>query len=187
MLKLKSSLLVGEISPNLSQEYKERNICNGFHATEDKQDVRNEVFKIISTMREIVVHSIIVRKNRTHPNLYPPEKFYPKISSFLIDYIQKRYRFSKLCVMFNGSPVDKKKQAMLKGLKEEISKKGISREYYIYFPNSSTERMLDVADYICWAIAKKWEKNDERSYDMISKFLGTGEKDIFRNGERDFY
>lgn len=187
LTQLKSNLLTGEIFPELSQSYREENICNGFHATEDKQVVRDEVFKIISGMEYIKAHAIVVRKNKTNPALISPEKFYPKMSSFLIDYIQKSYKFSKLCVMFNGSPIDKKKQAMLKGIKQEIERKGIDKEYYIYFPNSSTERMLDVADYVCWAIAKKWEREDERSYNIIKKFLGSEERDIFKNGDIEYY
>jgi hypothetical protein len=179
LIQLKYHLLTGELFPHFSQEYREKNICNGFHATEDYQIVRDEVFKIISGMEYIKAHAIVVRKNKTNQSLYPPEKFYPKISSYLIDYIQKSYKFSKLCVIFNGSPINRLKQAMLKGIKQEIENKGIAKEYYIYFPNSSTERMLDVADYVCWAIAKKWERNDKRSYEIIKKFLGRDELDIF--------
>ena len=183
---LKFDLLTRRLFPDLSQEYREKNICNGFHATEDKQVVRNEVFKIISNMKEIKAHAIVIRKNMTNPSLYSPEKFYPKMSSYLIDYIQKSYEYSSFCVMFNGSPVNRLRQSMLKGVKQEISKIG-DKKYSIYFPNSSTERILDIADYVCWAIAKKWERSDNRSYNTIEGLLGSGELDIFRDGDTKYY
>lgn len=184
---LKFALLSKEMFPELSQEYREENISNSFHATEDKKVVRNEVFKIISTMKSIKAHAIVVRKNMTNPRLYPPEKFYTKISSYLISYIQKTYKFSSLCVLFNGSPIKKLRRAMLKGVKKEIARNNINKEYNIYFPNSSTERMFDVADYICWAISRKWTRGEMEEYEIIKQLLGSQELDIFKNHKKVYY
>ncbi|NQU77392.1 DUF3800 domain-containing protein, partial [Candidatus Falkowbacteria bacterium] len=45
-----------------------------FHATEDRQIVRNQVFDIIdSLVDDIGIYSVIVQKNKTNPALYNEE------------------------------------------------------------------------------------------------------------------
>lgn len=42
-----------------------------FHATEDKQAVRNEVFSCLDTMDDrFEIHSVIAEKSKAHPALY---------------------------------------------------------------------------------------------------------------------
>ena len=44
-----------------------------FHATEDKQIVRDKVFEIITTLKDdIEVHTVIAQKNKANPVLYIP-------------------------------------------------------------------------------------------------------------------
>jgi hypothetical protein len=33
---------------------------------------------------------------------------------------------------------------------------------------AAVEPCLQVADYCCWAVHRKWERNDKRSYELIS-------------------
>ena len=48
-----------------------------FHATEDKQAVRNQVFDIISNLDHLRIDSIVVEKRKTGPSLRPHNRFYP--------------------------------------------------------------------------------------------------------------
>ena len=42
-----------------------------FHATEDKQAVRDEVYSFLASLGDTYeVHSVIAQKNKTHPTLY---------------------------------------------------------------------------------------------------------------------
>lgn len=185
---LKYRLLTYEIYPEITDEiYRETHLANGFHCTYDKQLIRDEVFKIISGLEGLKVNTLVIRKNRTNPSIRTPEVFYSKMSGFLINYIQSTYNYSKLCILFNGLPTERQKQALKKGIKTELAQREIDKEYSIFFPNSSTDRYLDIADYICWAIARKWERNDNRSYEIIKKFMGRSEWDIFVNGDMEYY
>ncbi len=56
-------------------EIKYRSLKNGieieyFHATEDKQRVRDEVFEFIKTLSDIEIDSVVIQKNKTNPILY---------------------------------------------------------------------------------------------------------------------
>jgi hypothetical protein len=45
---------------------------------------------------------------------------------------------------------------------------------------------LQVADYATWAIQRKWERNDPRSYDQVKHLLGS-EFDAFEPGQPTYY
>lgn len=46
--------------------------------------------------------------------------------------------------------------------------------------------LLQVADYCCWAVAKKWKDGELRPYEKIRKAIKT-EFDIFRTGTTEYY
>jgi len=184
---LKNGILSKALIPKLSEYYLEEFIAHRFHASEDLQDVRDEVFKLIGSMERFKAHSIVVPKNKTNPSIREPHKFYPKALSSLLDYIFKRYKYSDLVIFVDGMAVNYKKKAFLKAIKKSIALKAPRKPYSIYCPSSSSNYFLQVVDYINWAIYKKWESGDLRSYDTISKFLGTPEKNIYERGDTEYY
>jgi len=185
--QLKHSFISGDMLPNLGQEYLEDCLCHKFHASEDKQGVRDEFFNLIGKMEYIKVNSVVVRKNRTNPVLRDPLRFYPKVVTSLLDYIFKKYQYSKLCIFVDGTPVNKNRSLFLKAIKSEIKNKQPNKEFAVFFPTSSSNVYLQVSDYVNWAIFRKWEEGDVRSYDLIKKHLANTELDMFRNGDMEYY
>jgi hypothetical protein len=62
---------------------KEGIVIDYFHASEDRQGVRNAVFEIIrSGLRTIRIDSLIVEKCKTEPALQAEEQFYPRMIWF---------------------------------------------------------------------------------------------------------
>ena len=45
---------------------------------------------------------------------------------------------------------------------------------------------LQVTDYCNWAVFRKWERGDSRSYDLVKGAIQS-EFDIFRSGTRYYY
>lgn len=185
--QLKHTVLAQEIHSHLGQKYLEEHLCHCFHATEDQQAVRDDFFKIIGEMKSIRAHAVVVRKNRTNPNLREPHKFYPKIAGYLLDYIFKKYEYSKLCIFVDSMPVNNQREIFLKAIKSEIKAKKPRQDFSIFFPKSASNTFLQVSDYINWAIFRKWEKDDERSYDLIKDKLGKPELDLFAKGDYEYY
>jgi hypothetical protein len=162
-----------------------------FHATEDRQLVRNSVFEIIrSNLSEVRVDSIIVEKRKTGPSLQSVEKFYPRIFSCLLRYVLNGYNlaaFKEVLVFTDSLPVKKKEEAIKKGIKENLSQRlPNSMKYRIYHHDSKSNSDLQVVDYMNWAIYRKWNNNDYRSYDLIKSAIAT-EFDIFRSGQTFWY
>lgn len=163
-----------------------------FHATTDKQFVRDKVFEVIrDNIDNIKVDSIIVRKNKTNPSLHADEKFYCKVFEMLMKWVLRKrvnlHEIDHLIIFTDSMPTKKKKKAMEKGVKLTLSKlvnKGL--RYYIYHHQSRSNLNLQVIDYINWAILRKWERGDSRSYEIIKNAID-GEWDVFEGGDRAYY
>lgn len=183
MSALRHRVLSSELHPQLGQDYLESCLCHKFHATEDKQVVRDGFFEIIGKMGYIKAHSVVIKKNLANPSLREPSRFYSKVTASLLDYIFKKYQYSKLCIFVDNIPVSKQKKVFLKAMKAEIKAKQPKKDYLIFFPPSSSNPYLQISDYINWAIFRKWENGDERSYDLIKHLLGKKELDMFARGD----
>lgn len=180
---LRHRILSGELHSHLGQTYLERCLCHRFHASEDQQVVRDDFFEVIAKMKYIKAHSVVIRKNLANPSFREPSKLYSRVTASLLDYIFKRYPYSKLCIFVDNMPVSKQKEVFLKAIKTEIKAKQPNKEFAIFFPPSASNPFLQVSDYINWAIFRKWEKADTRSYVIIEKHLGAKELDMFSKGD----
>ena len=183
---LKYDQLERGLDPKRSQNYQR------FHATEDKQHTRDRVFGVIT--RKISgarVYSVIIRKNKVNPSIRSAESIYSKTFQWLIGYVANRERIEPgtLVVAVTDSINLKGKNAALKSalrkfMEQRFASAGIS--YKLYQHQSPTDPNLQVADYCCWAIQRKWEKGDSRSYDLIAHMV-FGEGDLFKNGDMEYY
>ena len=155
-----------------------------FHATEDTQEVRNRVFDIIVN-REIQVQATIMEKCKASPEDKESRvKFYTHgwYSHFFHGMQEIVADYPELHVTAASMGVKKErplfKQAISNIMRQTILGKVWSADV---FP-SGTDPCLQVADYCAWAIQRKWERNDTRSYDLIKGRI-TQELDIWADRE----
>lgn len=52
--------------------------------------------------------------------------------------------------------------------------------------NDESDYGLQAADYAVWAVMRKWEQGDPRSYNMINGSVAS-EYDLFRTGKKHYY
>jgi len=162
-----------------------------FHASEDRQIVRDKVFDIINKyFRDSIVDSIIVQKNKTHYYVRKEERFYKEMFGYLIKFVIENTNISqikKVIIITDSLPLKKKKNAVEKGIKEILSKILKSRiPYSILHHSSKSNYDLQFTDYCNWAIYRKWDRNDLRSYNLIKKYIRS-EFDIFQGGKTLYY
>lgn len=163
-----------------------------FHATNDKQFVRDMVLSVIKdNIDNIKVDSMIVQKNKANPELYPEEKFYSKVFGMLMKWVLRErvdlQEVRNLIIFTDYMPVNKKKKAMEKAVKLTLAglvKEGL--QYNIYHHQSKSNLNLQVVDYLNWSIFRKWERGNTRSYELIEQAVD-GEWDVFRNGNTIYY
>jgi hypothetical protein len=161
-----------------------------FHATEDRQAVRNQVFQIISRhLNGVRIDALIVEKRKTYPSWHSVEVFYPKMLAYLIRYIFKGCKaedFKEVIVITDQIPHQKKRQAIIKGIKLTLAEMLPTKNYRVLHHDSKSCFDLQIADYCTWAIYKKWDSGETRPYQIIHSAVES-EFDIFSKGEECFY
>ena len=162
-----------------------------FHASEDRQYVRDKVFEIINkNFVESKIDSVIVQKNKTNPKLQVEDRFYTDMFGYLIQHVLKNTNlkdYSKIIIITDRIPINKKRNAIEKGIKLMLSKMlSSSISYTILHHVSKSNFDLQLADYCNWAIYRKWDRGDLRSYNLINKYIRS-EFEIFESGSYLFY
>jgi hypothetical protein len=80
---------------------------------------------------------------------------------------------------------NKRRRAVRLGIEDVMDQVSAKRWEVAFWPCES-DPCLQVADYVTWAVQRKWEKGDTRSYDLIKPKIAT-EYDIFQFGRKFYY
>ena len=162
-----------------------------FHATEDMQDTRDRVFATIrDELMSLRADSVIVEKRKTHPRVQQIERFYPEMLGYLLRYMVRKESLNdgrEVIVVTDELPLKKKRKAVEKAVKTTLSEMlpdGV--KHRVMHHDSRSCCGLQVADYINWAIYRKWRDGDKRSYKLIESAVKS-EFPIFRNGTIKYY
>jgi len=171
-----------------------------FHAAEDKQIVRNQVYSFIERLEDIEIDSVIVQKNKTNPSLYismkkknskKGEKLYTKVLQNLLQYIFCRYDNSTKIdqvVVVLSSIFDANKRKLIEKTIKVYLKQIYSKPFYLYFHENRSDKNTQIADYCCWAIYRKWTDGEIRPYNAVKKGNKIkSEFDIFETGSTLYY
>ena len=143
-----------------------------FHAAEDNQATRNQVFDIIEkNLAHVAADAIIVEKQKVDVPLRDEERFYPKVLGTLLREILRQYplaEFAEVIVFTDSLPVSRKRAAVEKGVKMTLAAMlPASVRYRVLHHASKSNMDLQIADYCTWAIYRKWNLQDARSYQRI--------------------
>lgn len=161
-----------------------------FHAAEDAQSVRDAVFAtIMKNGQEIRIDSVIAQKNRANPKFHTQQlALYRRMGEALLKYTFNRAAWDNYdhVVLVFSSLFDKKKRGILKQTFKSLIKSIAAKPYSLYFHDSKFDLCNQAVDYLGWAIYRKWESADMRSYNPI-KHLVKSEFQIFSKGETEYY
>jgi hypothetical protein len=157
-----------------------------FHASENAQPVRNRVFEIIrKNLEGTRLDALIVEKEHTTPILQEEERFYPKVLGSLLHHILQEHDlnlFDEVIVYTDEIPVRRKRDAIEKAVKMTLSEMlPKSAKYRILHHSSKSNMDLQIVDYCTWAIYRKWDRSDPRSYELIRSAV-CSEIDFFKSG-----
>ena len=162
-----------------------------FHCAEDNTHVRRRVFGLIAAnMSALRIDSLVVEKSKTEPSLQEDKRFYPEMLGYLLKFVFQRELKSgarRLVVITDTIPVQKKRNAIEKGIQQTLARHlPVGVHYRILHHASRSHYGLQVADYCCWAVFRKWQRQDTEHYDSIKDALRS-EFDIFQKGTRHYY
>lgn len=194
-----TSLVATDIGPAVLELYKlKHDLINSgtdieyFHAAEDRQVVRNGVFDVLSGLSNIRVDCVVVEKRKTAPSVRPLHRFYPMMVENLLKYPfdQRGMNISSFDRVFifldRASARRKDQEALKKGVKLHLARHLANVPYIICMHSSASHPYLQVVDYISWAVYIKWERGEDRPYEMIRHFVRS-EFPIFQHGRIDWY
>ena len=163
-----------------------------FHAAEDRQIVRDEVFKILAPLPNIRVDSVVVHKRKAAPSVRPMKRFYPLMAEKLLQYpFDARgldvARYEKVLVFFDRAGAHRREQeAVRKAIKAGLKPHLRRVPYEIAMHASKSHPYLQMVDYVSWAVYVKWERGEIRPYSTIEHHIRS-EFSIFEQGYKDWY
>ena len=158
------------------------------HATSDLQETRNKVFTLLAS-HDFRVDVTILEKAKASPQIRLDEaSFYRYIWRFHFANIAGNLMADCDKLLITAASIGSKKtKASFKLAVNNTIQQTVERDKWeVSFTDSSKDPLLWAADYCAWAIQRKWEIGDARSYDLISDKIFT-EIDLLKSEEDYFY
>ena len=160
-----------------------------FHASEDRQFIRDRVFAVINSLASIHAHVFFVDKHYTAPALQNPARMYSLFGAALAKFlftVLPEESYSRLVVIFDKALTNKNEGAFLAEVKPKLN--ALGRPYRIYFQSVNFDFNGQIADYIAWAQFVSLERDENRPLNSIPNLK---EKitsfDLFRTGHTKYY
>lgn len=158
------------------------NLAN-FHASDDRQWVRDAVFREIAKLKEVTAHTYWIKKSREHPQSFSAVDLYESFGLEIANSVavEVGLRGAKSIVLvFDKALKHREEQAFLSRFKSIFLK--MNTPFQIYFHNVSKDFNGQIADYIAWSHFVALERNERRPLtalpatlsDSISNVTGYG-------------
>lgn len=162
-----------------------------FHATKDTQFVRDKVYELLSKF-DFEIYAQILEKSKAEPQTRESiPRFYKYAWLYLLRHsMPKIVSRNEDQLMVTAASIGVKKQqadfsdAVCDVLKQ--TQRVDAGSWRTAFCSSASDPCLQVADYCTWAIQRKWERGDSRSYNLIKSKIKY-EFDTWRRGTRHYY
>jgi len=159
-----------------------------FHATEDRQIVRDRVYQEICK-HEFTIQATIMEKSKSRPHIRESKPTFYKYGWY--------YHFKHGIARSLPPTVDllvtaaaigsrKERTSFLASVNDVIGQLMPRGTWQTDFCSSAVDPCVQVADYCAWAIQRKYERGDERSYDLIKDKI-TYEFDLWSRGDTHYY
>ncbi|MDD5312207.1 MAG: DUF3800 domain-containing protein [Dehalococcoidia bacterium] len=147
-----------------------------FHAAEDRQEVRNQVFDIISKFTHMRMDSVVFEKAKSPVSLHSIELAYPVMISSLfkdaLNGIPGLKGHDRVFVFMDREFAHARdRESLIKGVKKYLSQHFSRTPYQVLMHSSMSHPYLQIVDYCSWAIYRKWENSDKRSYTRIRSLI----------------
>ncbi|MCY4046907.1 MAG: DUF3800 domain-containing protein [Candidatus Dadabacteria bacterium] len=157
-----------------------------FHCAVDNAYIRSKVLKIIKgNPGNVRIDSVVVEKSKTREYLRESNLFYPRMLMYLLSNVLKGVQPDKAVVVTDSLPISSKRKAAERAIKTLLIPV-LPSKYQILHHSSNSHYGLQVADYCCWSIFRKWERREDDYYSSIKPLISS-ELDIFQTGSEGYY
>ena len=159
-----------------------------FHATTDSQAIRDAVFAELQK-HDFRVQATICEKSKAQPQVRSSKaRFYqyPWFYQFkhgLAPYVDKG---DSLIVTAASIGTKKERDTYTNALRDVMQQHLKKEQWAVDFRPAMADPCLQVADYCAWAIQRKWERNDSRSYALIESKISY-QYELWAKGSTHYY
>ena len=163
-------------------------VLSEFHATNDKQRVRNLVYEVLASAA-IRVDATILDKPKTQDHLRTdPLRFYKQAWYLHFKYVAPKIAGAsdEMLVAASSLQIKRKKLAIHVAVRDVVEQVSPTVYFETAFWPATSDPCLQVADYAAWAIQRKYESGDTRSYDLIKDKVAS-EFQPFKAGPNTYY
>jgi hypothetical protein len=152
-------------------------IPEAFHATADRQMVRDRVFDVIAGLHDLSFHAAVTEKHEVPAAHQEPGRFYQLVADYALRAALERHPSADpVYVITDTLPVQRRREGVKKGMKASLSAVLGERRYELEHHSSAAHAGLQVADYINWALYRKWHDGDDRSSALIQHLVESERK-----------
>jgi hypothetical protein len=143
-----------------------------FHATEDRQAVRNQVFEALAEVGGFEVDLLLADKRTMHPALRDPFEFYCRHGHVIMEAALDRVRHldDTIVVITDTVPLQRERKAVAKAFRTAIRRSLGDRHFNIVHHASAAHAGLQAVDYCTWAFQRKL-RGDSRAYERIQEWI----------------
>jgi hypothetical protein len=159
-----------------------------FHASEDKQAVRDRVFALLQA-HDFSVQATIMEKSKALPKIRPTNhRFYQYAWFYHLKFAAPKFIGGHTEMQITTASVGTQKgQAHFTAAVNDVVQQVVQgKKYRTNFCRSVADPCLQAVDYCTWAIHKKWETGNVLSYDLIKDKI-SHEADSFAAGKVHYY
>lgn len=167
-------------------------LLDQLHATSDRQHVRDRAFDLIANT-DLRFDVTILDKRKARDDLRQDPLYFYKLAWYLhFKYVAKEIADSndELLVVASSLQIKRKrktqKAAVHEAITEVVNQVSPTVTCHCAFSPAASDPCLQVADYLTWAIQRKYESDDTRSYDSI-KHLVQSEFEPFKQSVKLYY
>lgn len=160
----------------------------GFHCTDDNYTIRTEVFKLLA-QHNFRVDATLFEKSKAKPSARANDDYFYKLCWYShLKHVAKAIiaPHAELHVVAASLGTKKKRSTLHQAVADVVQQtaKGVLHKTACW--SCDSDPCLQVADYCCWAIYRKWEFGDPSWYNIISSKVST-EYDYFQWGPTHYY
>lgn len=143
-----------------------------FHAAEDRQAVRDQVFAVLTEVGGFDVDLLVADKRAMHPALRDPFEFYCRLGHVIVEAAldRVRERDEMIVVITDTVPLQRERKAVAKTFRTAIRRSLGDRKFIILHHASAAHAGLQAVDYCTWALQRKL-RGDGRAYERIRGWI----------------
>lgn len=160
---------------------------SSFHASEDQQAVRDAVFGVIQKA-DFRFDTTVLEKRKTQAHLQANHARFYKMAWYLhFKYVCPRIvkKQDELLVIAAQIGTKKSRKSVRAAIADVVAQCAPCSTWEVAFWPAESDPCLQVADYCTWAVQRKYENGDSRSYDLIKTKIGS-EFEPFKSGPNQY-